>query len=601
MENIEGGVVPVNEAAFAQRPARRASLAAVFRSRVTLFVVGAIIIGGVFWYLQFSTASLCCGDYDAYYHIRWSRMLWEGMRSGHFPPAFNALPLTTLNPKDYVDHHFLFHVLQIPFTFFSDIQTGAKVGAWLFACLAVFSCYWLVIRNRLSYPLFWLVAIIGSSAPFLYRMNMGKAMSISIVLLVAGLHLLFERRYVWLLPLAFLFALTYDMVLLLWVAAFFWLVATVWQERALNREVVWALAACAIVVAGTALGFIINPYFPHNLQLLFEHFVMKVTAKNFSTAVGSEWYPYDTWEFLVNCGVALVAMFAGYLAFKDSEKKERRRALFLLLFSTLLMLVNMRWRRFAEYFPPFAVIFAAFALEPLIRRARESYTAREPAPSTAVHESSATEGERPPAPARVENARAWEIVLVGAAFIVMCAPMVWNARVTSQDIAGMPGPNFYRGGMEWLGKNTEKGDIVFTTDWDDFPKLFFYNPDLAYVSGLDPTYLLDRNQKQSDLFTKITVAKDLSDKEVADLGPMIRDNFCDGDGDARRCPRYVITDHEHEDFYNDALDSGWFDEVYSDNDCAVLRMREQKGEPPPDNKPDDDQGDDTNDDNSQAN
>jgi asparagine N-glycosylation enzyme membrane subunit Stt3 len=201
-------------------------------------------------------------------------------------------------------------------------------------------------------------------------------MSISIVMMVAGIHLLFERRYVWLLPLAFVFALTYDMVLLLWVAALFWLVVTVWQERALNREVAWAFAACVIVVAGTALGFVINPYFPHNVALLIEHFIIKVTPKNFSTSVGSEWYPYDTWEFLANCGVALVAMFAGYLAFRDSASKGSKRAFFLLFFSTFLMIVNMRWRRFAEYFPPFAVLFAAFALEPLIRRARQ--TAVEP-------------------------------------------------------------------------------------------------------------------------------------------------------------------------------------------------------------------------------
>src|SRR5205823_1890900 len=336
------------------------------------------------------------------------------------PPAFNSLPLTTLNAKDYVDHHLLFHVLQIPFTWFSDIQTGAKICTWLFACLAVFSCYWLTVRNRLSYPLVWLVAVIGSSAPFLYRMNMGKAMSVSIVLLVVGIHLLFERKYVWLLPLAFVFALTYDMVFLLGVAALFWLGVTLWQERALNREVARALLAVGLVVVGTLLGFVINPYFPKNFQLLYEHLIIKVTAKNFSTAVGSEWYPYDTWEFLGNCGVALAAMFAGYLAFKDSARKGQQRAFFLLLFSTLLLVVNMRWRRFAEYFPPFAVLFAAFALEPLIRRARERFTAREPAESDGTTnegaptgETGATDDARTPAPARVERARAWEFVLVG--------------------------------------------------------------------------------------------------------------------------------------------------------------------------------------------
>src|SRR4051812_3763792 len=186
MENIEGAGIPAEEAVAGGR-ARRRSFAAFLRSRAVLLAVGALITGAVLWYLQFSTASICCGDYDAYYHFRWSRMLWEGMRTGHFPPSFDALPLTTLNPREYVDHHFLFHVLQIPFTFFSDFQTGAKIGTWLFACLAIFSCYWLLVRNRVSYPLVWLVAIIGSSAPFLYRMNMGKAMSVSIVLFVAGL------------------------------------------------------------------------------------------------------------------------------------------------------------------------------------------------------------------------------------------------------------------------------------------------------------------------------------------------------------------------------------------------------------------------------
>ena len=603
MENVsEGGSAPAEEIEVADRPARRRGLAAVLSSRGVLLAAGAVLIAAVFWYLQFSTGSICCGDYDAYYHFRWSRMLWQGMLTGHFPPSFDALPLTTLNPKDYVDHHFLFHVLQIPFTWFSDFETGAKVGTWLFACLAVFSCYWLTVRNRLSYPLVWLVAIIGSSAPFLYRMNMGKAMSVSIVLLVAGIHLLFERKYLWLLPLAFVFALTYDMVLLLWPAAFFWLVVTAWQERALNREVVWALVALGLIVAGTALGFVINPYFPHNIQLLYEHFVIKVKAGDFSTAVGSEWYAYSTWEFLGNCGVALAAMVAGYIAFRDSARREQRRAFFLLLFSTLLMVVNARWRRFAEYFPPFAVLFAAFAVEPLVRRARARFAARGPvAPDEAEDAGSAAGGARVQTPAAVERARAWEFVIVGTAFVLLAAPMVWYARVTSQDIAGMTQPDFYRGGMEWLGKNAGKGELIFNTDWDDFPKLFFYNPEFAYVSGLDPTYLLDRDKKLSELYTKITIAKDLTDEEVANLGPLIRDNFCVGEGAGRRCARYTFSDHEHEDFFNSALDSGWFDEVYHDEDCSILRIRDQKGEPPPDNAPQGDEGDDSDEDDDSQN
>ena len=625
MENIEGGIVPAETTVAGASSPRRVSLASILRSRGVLLAVGALITGAVLWYLQSSTDSICCGDYDAYYHFRWSRMLWEAMRAGHFPPAFNALPLTTLNPKDYVDHHLLFHVLQIPFTWFPDMQTGAKIGTWLFACLSVFSCYWLAIRNRLSYPLVWLVAILGSSAPFLYRISMGKAMSVSIVMLVVGIHLLFERKYLWLLPLAFVFALTYDMVFLLGVAAGLWLSVVVWQERALNREVARALAAVGLVCAGTALGFVINPYFPHNLQLLYEHVIIKITAKDFTTQVGSEWYPYSTWEFLGNCGVALTAMVAGFIAFRDAGRRENGRAFFFLLFSLFLAVVNARWRRFAEYFPPFAVLFAAFAIEPLIRRARERLTApatletTAPAvsPSTteanyssttdadsvsvseaddasatrAVSEFALSVAARRPAPEHVERARAWELVIVGTVFILLCAPLVWYARVTAQDISSMTGPNFYKGGAEWLSSHADKGDLILNTDWDDFPKLFFYDPDLAYVSGLDPTYLLDKDKRLSDLYARITIGKDLSDEEVANLGATLRENFCTGEGTQRRCVRYAFTDKEHEDFFNNALDSGWFDVAYEDADCAVLRLREEKGAPVPDNARPEDQND----------
>src|SRR5687768_13641788 len=172
MENIQGGALPADAAeierdaggggdAAGARPSPRERLVGVLGGRTALLVVGALLVGAVFWYLQFSTASLCCGDYDAYYHFRWSRMLWDGLMAGNFPPSFDALPLTTLNAKDYVDHHFLFHIFQIPFTLFGDMQRGAKLGTWLFACLAVFALHWLLVRYRVSYPLIWLLLILG--------------------------------------------------------------------------------------------------------------------------------------------------------------------------------------------------------------------------------------------------------------------------------------------------------------------------------------------------------------------------------------------------------------------------------------------------------
>ena len=56
--------------------------------RAADLMVGAIAIAVVFWWLQYSTTAICCGDFDGYYHIKWARLLWDNLRAGHFPPAF---------------------------------------------------------------------------------------------------------------------------------------------------------------------------------------------------------------------------------------------------------------------------------------------------------------------------------------------------------------------------------------------------------------------------------------------------------------------------------------------------------------------------------
>ena len=555
-----------------------ASSAAAF-GRVAYAVAGLLAIGFVFWWLQFSTDAICCGDLDGYYHIGWSQQLWQGLRTGHFPPPFTWLPLTTLNARDYVDHHFLFHILQIPFTWFEDVRTGAKISAWLFGTLAVLSCYLLILRYRLRYPLLWLVALLGCSAPFLFRMNMTKAMSISIVLLISGIHLLFQRKYLWLLPLAFIFALTYDMFVLLGLAAFIWTCVVAWSDRRFEwRPLVW-------VTIGIIAGTIINPYFPHNVRLLYEHIAMKATAQGFSTAVGQEWYPYDSWDFARNCTVAFIAMGAGYIAFNWQDRKRAAQSLFFLIFATILLIANARWRRFAEYWPPFAVLFAAFSLQNVFALSRSVYSTL----PAAVRDELEPFLDRPgPAPAVRESGawdEGWKTVTAFVAGMLLCIPLLSAVIAETKEISDTASHTRYTKGIDWMRTHIPPGQIVFNTDWDDFPKLFYYDPSHAYVSGLDPTYLHDQNRQLSRLYEDITLGRE------KDPGPLIRDRFG---------ARYVFTDNEdvHNDFYDAAMDSGWFEEVYTDEDCTVLYIRDQKGTPPPIESdddstatPDDDAGD----------
>src|SRR5688572_11167683 len=98
------------------------------RLQSTLEIAGGLaVILAVMGWIEFGGPAIL--DNDGYYHIRWAAMLRENWPN---LPAFKALPLTTLNEQSYVDHHYLFHVLLIPFTL-GDLRMGAKLAAVVFS------------------------------------------------------------------------------------------------------------------------------------------------------------------------------------------------------------------------------------------------------------------------------------------------------------------------------------------------------------------------------------------------------------------------------------------------------------------------------------
>lgn len=537
-----------------ERPA--AATAEDERERMLYLIGGAAFVAVVFLYLQFRTPAIL--DVDGYYHIKWSRLLWEGLLRGSFPHPFPYLPLTTLNPEDYVDHHLLFHLFLIPFTWFGDLRIGAKAAAVIFGSLGVLSCYWLMLRYAVRYAPVWLLALVASSAPFLFRLSMTRAQTLSIVFLITGIYLLFERRYRWLAPLAFLYVWYYSLFVLLGAAAVLWAATLYWSERRLEwRPVLWT-------AVGTLAGFVVNPYFPKNIILFVSHVLMKVNPNEFSTSVGAEWYPYDSWYFVGSCAVAFVAMAVGYIGFNWQDwRPASARALFFLLFSSILLIANARSRRFVEYWPPFAVLFAAFALQAMWERARHA---------TAVLPAEVMDDLQPyfdhtPSPAETSperDRRQWTVAAVVA--VLLCVPLLIGLRETGNTISGEQHPHAYRGGAEWLRANAPAGEIVFNTDWDDFPKLFFYDSEHRYASGLDPTYLLEENPQLSKLYESITLGREANPAEL------IRDRFG---------ARYVFTDNEeiHEELQNKLIESGWFEIAYNDESCTVMRLLDQKREP----------------------
>src|SRR5688572_13885348 len=286
---------------------------------LALFIAGMAAI-------QFATADM--PDNDGFYHIK----LAELMRTEGLKPTFSWLPLSILNPNKFYDHHFLFHVALIPFTF-GDLRIGAKWAAVTFSSLAFLAVWYLFHRQRVPYAGLWALGLLGISDAFLFRMSITRAQSLSLGMLALGCAWLLERKYKHLAVLGFIYVWMYDAFPLMIALAVLHFLAVVLTERRFEfRPLLY-------ISAGIVLGMLINPYFPDNLIFSYHHMLPKL-ADATSVRVGNEWYPYDTKQLLDNSLPALVAFASGALALGLSGRKmDARMALSLfvsLLFGVML-------------------------------------------------------------------------------------------------------------------------------------------------------------------------------------------------------------------------------------------------------------------------
>lgn len=535
--------------------------------RMVFLVFGLAFIVIIMIRLQFATDAICCGDWDGYYHIRWSQLLWENFSQGKWLPEFKWLPLTVLGPDVYADHHFLFHLLQIPFLWFFEPEMAAKVGAVVFGSAAIFSVYLMLYRYKVDHLLLWLGALLTCANPFYYRMNMGKAPPLTIIYTVLGIYLLFQRKYIWLAPLMFIFVWTYSLFPMLWGAALIWTIILGWNERRFE----WRPLAYTSI--GMVAGNLINPYFPTNLYLFLEHFITKFKSGAFAVGVGGEWYPYESWDLITHLTVAMIAMLVGYIFFGPKNGKLPEKATFFLMFASVLFFAMFRSKRYAEYFPPFAILFAAFSWQAFwqpavvempdeFRRDLEGFLDDE------------TNKKKDP----LQLAKQMAAGAIGFIFLLL---MFWNFIGVDLEKWGLKGvkqegmitsiknnekADKYRRAMEWIKQYVPEGEVIFNADWDDFPKMFYYDQTHTYISGLDPTYLFSKNP---ELFR---IHEDIVNGKHDEGALMVREKFGSN---------YIFSDiNTHPDMYAKLMESGWVDKVYEDDEAYVLRVREERGAPP---------------------
>ena len=502
----------------------RRTLPAV-KLRALVHGVGAVALSGaLFTYIQFASPNIVGND--GYYHIKMAELtLQQGL-----PLPFPWLPFTLLDAQNYADHHMLLHVLQAPFTVVADLGVASK---WAAVTLAVFVCgvfYFFLVGYQVRYPFVWLLVLFASSHPFLYRMSMARGQSLGLAFQLLAMYLILKRRPVGLGMVAVLFVWAYNAFPLLLLLVLLGLLT----HYLVDGTVEYPLLLGAGI--GVACGLVINPYFPHNIFFLWDHIVPKLFVVDYATSVGGEWRPYSSWGFLtLSLGAHLAYGSALFLTNREEWRRDAPR-LFFFLAATVYAVLLFKSRRFVEYYPPVAVLFLAVG-------------ARDWLQTLDV------------------RSIAWTDRKIGgliAASLLLVAALQATVQAAWHDIHRRPSSEAYEGGAAWLAHNTPKGARVFHTDWDDFPRLFFFNTHNTYIVGLDPDFMRLKNKHLYERWQAITRGRVRLPAQV-----ILQKFGCE----------YAFTDNKHRKFIAIADRDPLMKKVYSDRQTTVYRVRAEKAEP----------------------
>jgi len=323
-----------------------------------------------------------------------------------------------------------------------------------------------------------------------------------------------------LLPLGFVFVWTYNAFPLLLILAGVYVTAVFLLER----RVVWQ--ALLYPTLGIILGLIINPYFPQNIEFILGHLAPKLGES--ATRVGNEWNPYRTWTLVENSAGALFAFLLGILAVAWQKERIDKRTLVVLGITAVFGFMLFKSRRFVEYFPPFSLLFLAFASAPILREWQQAR----------------------------ENSWQRYLLPVGLLFLLIYPTFV-TVRDGRELLSNSKSADHYAEAALWLNQNTPPGSFIFQTDWDDFTRLFFYHDDAVYTAGLDPTFMELQDPERFDQW------RDLTQGKVEQPGQIIRDEY----GAA-----YVFSDLKHDNFLEEAAKDPLLKEVYRDDYAVVFSV-----------------------------
>ncbi|OGY47942.1 MAG: hypothetical protein A3J62_02970 [Candidatus Buchananbacteria bacterium RIFCSPHIGHO2_02_FULL_38_8] len=500
------------------------------RQRLSYLLV-FIVAFSLFTYLQLDPTF---ADPDSFYHAKMALLLRDVGAITEFP----WLTATTLK-YNYIDHHFLYHLILIPFVSLYSPLLGLKIATILFASVSVVVFFWFLKQLRVR-GAFWYALFLLTINPFIFRLNLAKAQALVLILLFFGLYFLFHRYYLALLLTSCLYVWLYGgWPLILVVTVIYllvnWLISRKEKGKLRSKTVIQSLGLFFSVVIGVLAGLFFSPYFAKNFYFYWQQ-SFKIAVINYQSliGVGGEWYPYLLPDLVLSAIPFFVLFIVAIVLFVYHFKHQTVNSWLFLIFSVLFFILTLKSRRNVEYFIPFALCFSALVI-------------------TRILELSNRVLSQP----KIKRL----LVLSPLVILILISPVFYYdlGAIKTSFQNGFSWTKFSEP-TRWLREHTEFGSIVFHSDWDEFPLLFYHNIWNYYIVGLDPTFMYEYDQDLHRYWVDITTGK-----EKENLYPVIKSIFG---------ASYVFVDiNQNTDFDQNLANNFNFEEVFENEEARIYQVK----------------------------